>query len=389
MLIVRYLDWMETAPTQARADSVPALVRSYFSGHMSEDELDVAEAALTLLLDDPAIEVRRALAEALAVQEDAPRHLVVALAGDLPVVSEPIYRRSPCLLDGELIEAVAERGPGVQAAIARRPWVSEAVSQAIAAEGDLTAVVTLLRNAGADLDETAYRLTATRFGAEPDVRDLLLARPDLPVAIRQSLIATLASALTRFLNEKAWMPERRVANVVREACDRATVDLARVVAEDELMQLVRHLRASGQLTTALLIRSLCEGHIAFLEAALAELSGMPADRVYAVLSEGREVALRALFGKSGLPARTHDAFIVALVTWREGLAEGASVSRARQGRRMIDRILSRYQGVAGPETDDLVAMLRRLGAEAAREAARDVVREARGTGVLAISAAAA
>lgn len=389
MLIVRYLDWLESAPAPARAESVPALVRSYFSGRLDAEEMVLVEAGLTLLLDDPAIEVRRALAEAIAVHEEAPRHLVVALAADLPCVSVPIFRRSPCLLDGELIEAVTDQGPAVQAAIAARPWVPEVVSLAIAAEGDRAAVVQLLANEGADLDDVAFRLISTRFGADPEVRDRLLNRPGVPIAVRQSLISALAGELTRFLGEKAWLPERRAANVVREACDRATVDLARVAADEELGALVAHLRASGQLTTALLIRSLCDGHIPFLEAALAELSGMPSDRVYAVLKEGREVALRALFGKAGLPQRTHDAFIVALVTWREGLAEGEAFEGARQGRRMIERILSRYQGVAGPEMDDLVAMLRRLGAEAAREAARDVVREARTGGLLRIGAAAA
>ena len=387
MVIVRYLEWLEEAPAPARADSVPSLVRSYFSGTLSGDEMEMAEAVLTLLLDDPAIEVRRALAQTSALYEDAPRHLVVALACDLPIVSEPIYRRSPCLLDGELIEAIRERGVAVQTAIARRPWVSEPVSHVLAVEAEADAVLALLKNDGADIEDAAYRLIAERFGSHTEIRDLMLIRPDLPVSVRQSLIAALASALARFLAEQQWMTERRATNAVREACDRATVDLAGAVDEDQLGELAAHLRGSGQLTTALLLRALCDGHVAFLEASLSELSGIPAERVYAVLADGREVALRAIFGKAGLPERTHDAFIIALVTWREGVQDG-TVSRARLCRMMIDRILARYQSVAGQEMDDLIAMLRRLGTEAAREAARDVLREARSGAVPAIGVAA-
>jgi hypothetical protein len=39
-------------------------------------------------------------------------------------------------------------------------------------------------------------------------------------------------------------------------------------------------------------------------------------------------------------------------------------------RRIVERVLTRYEGVAGDELDYLLAMLRRFAAEAAREEAR-------------------
>jgi hypothetical protein len=44
---------------------------------------------------------------------------------------------------------------------------------------------------------------------------------------------------------------------------------------------------------------------------------------------------------------------------------------------MIERILTRYQSLQRHEVDDLMAMLRRLAAEAARDAARASVETAR------------
>lgn len=369
----RLIDWMEKAPAPARASAVPALVRSYVHGELTPEAREVIEATLTLLVDDPSPDVRRALAEALSIHETAPRHLIVALSQDLPAIAEPIFRRSPCLIDAELTAAVALGAPSIQTAIASRPWISFEVADAIAAEGDRAAVLAMLANDGADLDGDAFATIAARLGGDGDVREALFARRDLPLAVRQSLISALGEKLSRFLVGRAWMAPKRAGVVLREACDKATVFLAGSADEAELAALVEHLRASGQLTTALLIRAMCEGHIRFLEAALARLSGLPAPRVYALLIDGRPAALRALFSRAGLPERSHAAFLAALDVWRDLDYDGRDGDEPRFGRRMIERVLTRYQEFAPGEVDDLLAMLRRLAAEGARTAARDML----------------
>lgn len=369
----RLIDWMENAPAPARASAVPALVRSYVHSTPSPEARETIEATLTLLADDPSPDVRRALAEALSIHETAPRHLIVALSQDLPAIAEPIFRRSPCLIDSELVAAVSLGTPSIVKAVACRPWISFEVADAVAAEGDRDAVLAMLGNPGADLDGEAFAAIAARLGGDGDIREALFARRDLPLSVRQSLISALGEKLGRFLVDRAWIAPKRAGVVLREACDKATVFLAGSAGEAELAALVEHLRASGQLTTALLIRSMCEGHIRFLEAALARLSGLPATRVYALLMDGRPGALRALFSRSGLPERSHAAFLAALDVWRELDYDGRDGDEPRFGRRMVERILTRYQEFAPGEVDDLLAMLRRLAAESARTAAREMM----------------
>ncbi|HUG63065.1 MAG TPA: DUF2336 domain-containing protein, partial [Methylomirabilota bacterium] len=182
MVVLKFIAWMERAPAQARAGAVEPLVRTLFRPDICDDDRDVVDATLTTLLDDPSVDVRRSLALALARQEAAPRHLIVALSQDLPTVSEPIFRSSPCLLDGELIEAIDAGGPSIQSAIARRPWVSHAVSEAMAGEGCREAVLALVENPGADIDEIAFRTMIARFSGDADLREALFARDDLPLA---------------------------------------------------------------------------------------------------------------------------------------------------------------------------------------------------------------
>lgn len=377
MVAVRLLAWLDKAPAPARAGAVAPLVNSYVHAALSDEARDDLDIAMTLLLDDPVPEVRRALAEALSIHEAVPRHLVVALAQDLPFVAEPVLRRSPCLLDAELAEAVRGGAARVQTAVACRPWVSYAVADVIAAEADEEAVAALVSNSGADLSYEAFSAAAERFGTVPDVRDALFRHPDLPITVRQSLIARLGLALNGLMVSRDWMSERKAGNVVREACEKATVVLAAGAGEEELEDLVEHLRATGQLTPALVVRTACTGNIRFLEAVIARLTGLPAERVYAILVDGRVAAVTALFARAGLPDRVNGALLSALAAWRDLAKEECTEGDPAFPRRMIERVLTRYQRLAADDVDDLLALLRRLAADAAREAARAKAEAAR------------
>ena len=109
-----------TGRAETRADAASALARVYL--HSDLDPLHRADAAeaMATLIDDPCVEVRRALAEALSGARNAPRYLVVALANDEAQVAAPILARSPLLTDAELVDCAATGGVVAQCAIARR-----------------------------------------------------------------------------------------------------------------------------------------------------------------------------------------------------------------------------------------------------------------------------
>jgi len=374
MLVREFLRWIDTAPTPRRVEAVGALVRA-FAREQEPRQKEALEAALTVLLDDSAPEVRQALAATLALDEKAPRHLVLHLAGDQPLVAEPILARSAVLLDSELVDFVAAGVPRLQRAIARRPRVSRAVSAAIAEVGTRGALVALASNPNARIAAASFARMAERHGAEPRVRDALFARPDLPMFVRQDLIARLSDALGNLVMLRAWLPDDRARAMTREACDKATIGLLAAAAPEDVPALVAHLRASGQLTTTLLIRAVCGGHLAFLEAALASLSGLPERRIYPLLAEGNESSLRALFGRCRLPVRSHGAFLAAILAWRDLGRSGAPENPVRYARAMVERTLVRYQAHGADGIDDLRAMLRRFAADAARDAALSYVAE--------------
>lgn len=370
MIVRHFLRWIQTASASERAEATSALARAYLYSDLSVHDRLATEAAMIVLLDDPSPLVRGALADALASSQDAPHTVILSLASDQPGIAATIVSRSPLLSDAELVDFVGGGAEWMQSAIAGRSPVSRAVAGAIAEVGCAAACLVLIENPDADITVPALARIAERHGELSAVREALFARDDLPSEIRQSLVTRLSDTLARFVTERAWLPEQRAREVTREARDRVTVALAAGCDADEMASLVRHLVASGQLTGLLLLRALLSGNMCFLIEAFAELSGMRAERVAAILSDRRGHGLRALYEKAGLPETAFGAFRAGIQAVHEtgfsGDAPGASMLK----RRIVERVLTQYQGASGGEIDFLFAMLRKFAAEAARDEAR-------------------
>ena len=376
MIVREFLLWMETAPAGQRAEAAHALARAYLHSEVDEETRSAMEAALTVLLDDEAPEVRFALADVLGASDKAPRHVVVSLAADQPDIAEIVLSCSPLFIDAELVDIAAAAQCSLQVAVARRPIVSSSVAAAIAEVGELLACMALLANRGASIARISFKRIAERFAEEAEMREALLARPDLPPDVHQQIIRTVGDQLGAMMIENSWIGEDRARAVTRDACDRATVAIAAESATDELPALVEHLRVTEQLTTALMLRAVCAGNVAFFEAALAALSHVPGYRIAILVRAGRMGGLRAVYSKAGLPPLAFEAFAAALDTWRRVAAEGGIKDRYRFTIQTVDAVLARYANISDGEMNELATMLRRFASDQAREAARDYARAA-------------
>jgi uncharacterized protein (DUF2336 family) len=370
MIVRRFLQWVRTAAPGDRAEATGALARAYLYSDFSEHDRKAAQAALTLMLDDRAPVVRRALAEALGRSADAPHDIILALAHDAADIAAIVVERSPVLLEIELIEIVRAGRPGLRAAVAARPWVPESVSAVIIEVADAEVCRVLIENEGADIDEAALERLIARHGHVGTIREILLARADLTPRLRQSLVAKTAGALAVFVSERAWLEPAAAARVAREACERTTVTIARSAEGDEALELVRHLRATEQLTAGLLLRALLGGNRALFEAALAELSGFRLSRVAAILDDRSFATFTPLYLKAGLPASAEPLFRAVLAALHEVGTAHDPLAAAQLRRRMVERVLTHYRGNDPRQLDSYFALLRRYAAEAAREEAR-------------------
>lgn len=372
MIIRHFLTWIGNARVSERVAAASALSRAFLNHELPFEDRCEAEAALTLLLDDPSPKVRAALSEALSMSRQAPPQIVAALASDQDDVAEWVLVRSPILTDGDLIDRVAAGSGRVQLSIASRPQVSMSLSAAIAEVGELEACIALARNEGAVIASLSYRRLVERFGHDAALREALMGDASLPGECRHMLLVKLGEVLREAPLVRALMGERRAHQITRDACMRASLTLIENVPVGEHAALIEHLRLRGELTGAFLLRAVAHGKVDFLGSVLMALSGQTEGRVRAILASGRDVAVMALLRGAGVSKELHGVVVVALKIWRN-VAAGRQVAGVQEVSWAMLRTLDTAQGQSGSfeQHNDVAALIRMIHLEALRDNARD------------------
>ncbi|TCZ59877.1 DUF2336 domain-containing protein [Roseicella aquatilis] len=240
------------------------------------------------LAADTAVMVRAVIAEELQAMPDAPRDLILRLARDAAMeVAAPIIRFSPLLTEDDLLALVeAPPVPETVTAVARRPRLSERLSDAVATRAETGAITALLENDSAAIQErtldTLIALAATR----QDWQDRLVRRSGLPPRATLALAAVVVDHLLEPLASRTDL-DPTLARVLR-----ARVDL----------RLER--RSSGQLPPELAFEeaSLRGDQVTMLRL-LADLAGVSARAVEHVAQLHSSKALVSLCWKAGFSPR--------------------------------------------------------------------------------------
>src|SRR4051812_13722198 len=362
MIVRQFISWVRTAPPSERAEATRSLARAYIFSDLSEDDRAAAEGALLMLLDDPSPLVRQAMAEVFARAPMAPPAIVQALSTDQACVALPVLEHSPLLLDADLVDIVATGDSALQCAVARRLTVPASICAAIAEVGSAAAALELIENPYAELAPFSWDRIVERHGHLAAIRESMLVLDDLPAATRLALVARLADTLAQFVTARNWLSADRASRIAAEARDRCTVNVAARSRGDDMRALVRHLRLTGQLTAGLILRALLSGNFELFDAALVELSGLPQQRVCALVYDRGGASLNALLARAALPASTFPAFHAALEAREETGFAATAADAARLQRRMIERVLTRCESDAGA-AEPLLILLRRFAME--------------------------
>ncbi len=101
-----------------------------------------------------------------------------------------------------------------------------------------------------------------------------------------------------------------------------------------------------------------------------QLSQMPRQRVYAIVQDRGTSGFHALYKRCGLPQSAYPAFKAALDVLAENEPEEIAPGQLHFSRRMLEKVITRYQASNPDDTDHLMLLVRRFAAEAAREEAR-------------------
>src|ERR1700736_1400344 len=369
MIVRQFISWIRTAPAGERAEATRSLARAWLISDLTADDRSAAEGALLMLLADASPLVRQAMAEVFARSTEAPAAIVQALSLDQTSIALPILEHSPLLIDADLVDIVATGNGEMQCAIARRINLPPSVSAAIAEVGSPAAALELIENAYAELAPFSWDRIVERHGHLAAIRESMLVLEGLPAATRLALVAKLSDTLAQFVVARNWLSADRAERVAGEARERSTVNIAARSRGADRQGLVRHLRATGQLTAGLILRALLSGNLDLFEAALAELSGLPHARVAALLHDRGGASLQALLIRAGFPESTFAAFRVALEVSVETGYVDTPGGAVRLRRRMVERVLTHCE-TDRQAAEPLLILLRRCATESAREEAR-------------------
>lgn len=177
---------MLAADTDARVRAILNRKLSMLTPSLADDDRQRmqrdAVANLTAMVADAALRVRASIADAVKDLSDGPRDIVLRLAHDPAVmVCEPVIRFSPMLTQDDLVTLIATRPPPTTImAVANRPRIDAAVSDAIIGTADSAAICALLANPTAQIREATLDSLAAQSEEQTDWQAPLVRRPHLP-----------------------------------------------------------------------------------------------------------------------------------------------------------------------------------------------------------------
>ena len=343
----------------SRAEVAEKVARQFENIDLSPRERELAREVLGYLVHDVAINVREALARSLKDMPGAPRGIVLELARDLDEVAIPVLRNSPTLTDEDLVGLVMYGSPAKQCAIASRPSVNPSVSEAIVSRGDRSAVMTLVANEGAIIDEAAVGMLAERYPDDQEVTEPLVLRSDIPALLIEKLISQVSESLRDYLINTHSLDSRTAGLLEAQARERSTAESVVRMSDSDLRRLVAQLAANRRLTGSLILRLGCQGEMRFVEASFARLTDVPEVRIWRLIHDVGALGFRAVYARAGMPEALYPAFRVMLDSFHKENS-AAQFDRERYRAAVVKGLRSNYESLQGDDFDALMDQLSRL-----------------------------
>lgn len=352
----------------ARADVAAKVAREVAGSALTPEERTIAEDILRTLSRDAAAQVRQALTEALKESPRLPRDVALALAKDpAEAVALPILADAGVLTDADLIAVLRDADGARQAAIATRPRVSAALAEAIVEADQPPALAALLGNEGAEFAEAVLHRVLDRHGDDDSIRTPLAQRGTLPLAVLERLVAAASTGLREVLAKRTDLPEHLASDLVLGNHERAAAGLLSAESlASQALALAKHLHGNGRLTSPLIVRAICLGDLAFVEAACAVLADIPLHNARLLIYDAGQLGFKALYERCKLPADFFNLYRVGIRVALQTDFDGGENDRERRRRRTLERILTQYENI---DSEDLDYLLSTLHAAAAAEPA--------------------
>lgn len=345
---------------EARAEVAAKVALQFSEVELAPRERELAHEILGYLVHDVAVSVREALARCLTENSAAPRNIVLQLARDIDKVAIPVLECSPVLTDEDLVGLVYYGSPAKQRAIAGRIAVGAEVSEAIAHRGDRSAVLTLVNNSGAIINEAAATMLVKRYSDDSDVAAPLVQRGELPALLVERLIAMVSENIRDYLVERHEIEGSVAASLEEQARERTTAGAIKRMGQDDMRKLVAQLAENNRLTATLILRAACAGEIRFVEAAFAELTDVPDERIWRLIHDVGALGFRAVYARAGMSEALYPAFRRVLDTYHAVRSSDGSLDLDLYRFHVLEGLRETFEHIAADDLDTMIDRLARV-----------------------------
>ena len=265
-----------------------------------------AVEVLERLARDQLPKVRAIVAEEIKQSENVPRHIVRQLAEDVEdIVATPILEYSPLLGDDDLREIIAAgASEAALVALARRPTVSEPVSEAVAGTLEIPAVAALLVNPSAQIREDTLDQIIDQAKEVQDLHEPLATRPDLSIRAMKRIAGFVASALVHTMIESSALAEDVAEDILERVRERIAAERVGEDDEKRFAEEALKLHKEAQLNDDFVVEAIATNQRELLIQCLALMAELPARTVREILKSKSGRAVSALSWKARLTMRT-------------------------------------------------------------------------------------
>lgn len=262
-------------------NSLAAAISAFFDEHeLSQKEQSLAGGILMSLIRQAETDLRQALAERLAVQDNVPFELVAYLANDDIAVAQSVLLNSPVLKDIDLIHVIDRKGTEHWQAIAQRANLTPLVIDKLVDTHDTSTVLNLIDNQRVHLQRGSLKKIIRVSMTSEVLQAPLLRRPEISSDIATDLYMVVSNDLRRAITEKFSIDpraiERTLDYLVQELACAARGDNN---VTDEMRALARRFHARDEISVSLMTRTLRRGQMGFFVALFAERLGFSPDLV--------------------------------------------------------------------------------------------------------------
>jgi uncharacterized protein (DUF2336 family) len=181
--------------------------------------------------------------------------------------------------------------------------------------------------------------------------------------LSERIVTIVSQSMRDYLVERHDMSDEMAADLVLSARERATIMLLPAGAKNaDVIEFAQQLHSAGRLSPTLLLRSLCSGDMAFFEAAMSVLSGVPIINARLLIHDQGVLGMQSIYQYAHLPLDLFPAFRAAFDVARDMDYDGGDRDRQRFATRVIERVLTRLEKLDERNLDYLMSRLQQLAA---------------------------